>query len=68
MEDHTYEGVIRDIKMYLPKIKVGGFIAGHDLGRESVTKALRNQLGEVDARFEDSSLGCSSNTTCKKQL
>jgi predicted O-methyltransferase YrrM len=53
--DHTYEGVVRDIKMYLPKIKVGGFIAGHDLGRESVTKALRNQLGEVDARFEDSS-------------
>lgn len=53
--DHTYEGVVKDIKMYLPKIKVGGFIAGHDLGRESVTKALRNQLGEVDARFEDSS-------------
>ena len=53
--DHTYEGVNKDITMYLPKIKVGGFIAGHDLGRESVTKALRNQLGEVDARFEDSS-------------
>ena len=53
--DHTYDGVIRDIKLYLPKIKSGGFIAGHDLGKETVTKAIRNQLGEVDIYFEDSS-------------
>jgi predicted O-methyltransferase YrrM len=53
--DHTYDGVVRDIKLYLPKIKSGGFIAGHDLGKETVTKAIKNQLGEVDIYFEDSS-------------
>lgn len=28
--DHSYEGVSLDIKCWLPKVKVGGIIAGHD--------------------------------------
>jgi cephalosporin hydroxylase len=28
--DHSYEGVISDIKAWFPKVKVGGHIAGHD--------------------------------------
>lgn len=32
--DHNYEGVKRDILAWLPKIKKGGIIAGHDYGNE----------------------------------
>lgn len=53
--NHTYEGVLRDIKSYLPKIKKSGFISGHDLGKETVTNAIQDTLGEVDIYFEDSS-------------
>jgi hypothetical protein len=28
--DHSEEGVSKDIKAYLPKIKKGGFLSGHD--------------------------------------
>jgi hypothetical protein len=28
--DHTYESVLEDIKMWLPKLKKGGVISGHD--------------------------------------
>ena len=29
--DHSYEAVLADIRLYLPKIKRGGFMMGHDL-------------------------------------
>jgi hypothetical protein len=29
--DHSYEGVYNDIQAWLPKVKDGGFICGHDL-------------------------------------
>ena len=53
--EHTYEGVLKDIKAYLPKIKLNGYIGGHDLGRGEVTKALIESFGDVDIHFEDSS-------------
>ena len=28
--DHSYDGVMRDIEAYFPKIRIGGVIAGHD--------------------------------------
>lgn len=39
---HEYEDVIDDIKAWLPKIKVGGILAGHDYGRYSVNKAVKD--------------------------
>lgn len=30
--DHTYEGVLRDINAWLPKVKPGGILAGDDIG------------------------------------
>lgn len=44
--DHSYEGCKRDIEAYLPKVKKGGYIGGHDYNNVSdkfefgVTKAV----------------------------
>lgn len=42
--DHSYEGCKRDLLAWLPKIKKGGFITGHDLNWESVFKAISEVL------------------------
>ncbi len=38
--DHTYEGVLADLKAWFPKVRCGGLISGHDID---------NPLGKVDA-------------------
>lgn len=38
--DHSYEGVKRDIQMWIPKVRSGGVIAGHDYDWEGVKKAV----------------------------
>jgi hypothetical protein len=38
--DHTYEGVIRDIEMWEPKVQKDGLIIGHDLNWGSVARAV----------------------------
>lgn len=30
--DHTFQGVVRDLTAWFPKVKVGGIIGGHDYG------------------------------------
>ena len=54
---HTYEGVKEDIKNYLPKIKSGGYIAGHDYCDKfsGVIKAVNEAFGKPDQLFLDSS-------------
>jgi predicted O-methyltransferase YrrM len=54
--DHSYSAVKQDIIAWMPKVKVGGVISGHDFSWETVRKAL----AEVFARnpngvFEDDS-------------
>ena len=42
--DHRYEAVVQDIQAWLPKLKSGGFIAGHDYsggGNLGVSRAVR---------------------------
>lgn len=58
---HTYDGVKEDIKNYLPLVKEGGYIGGHDYGDEKhqhligVTKAVNEMIGEPDKVFADHS-------------
>ena len=57
---HTYDGVKNDIINYLPLVKKGGVIGGHDYGTShphllGVTEAVNEILGEPDKVFEDNS-------------
>lgn len=46
---HSYEAVIKDIKSWLPKMKDGSIMAGHDYTAwEGVGKAVRELLGIPD--------------------
>lgn len=47
--NHEYEYVYKDIAMYLPKIKPGGFIGGDDWHYEPIKRAVGELLGEVKA-------------------
>lgn len=44
--DHSYEGVIEDIDHWLPKIRAGGVLAGHDFGHQypGVKRAVRERF------------------------
>lgn len=43
---HTYEAVTEDIKAWLPKVKSGGILAGHDIFHGPVRRAVEEQLGK----------------------
>ena len=40
--DHTYEGVYIDLRVWLPKIRLGGVMAGHDYGFECANADILN--------------------------
>ena len=46
--DHRYEAVSQDIKAWMPKVKDGGILCGHDYYRRwmSVKKAVQEVFGE----------------------
>ena len=55
---HTYDGVKRDIELYLPKVKKEGLICGHDYNTspwEEVTEAIIEVLGKPHVKFADGS-------------
>lgn len=39
--DHSYNGVLSDLQLFLPKMKSGGLFAGHDVYLKGVQDALR---------------------------
>lgn len=69
--DHTLEGVLADLKAYLPKLKVGGLIIGDDykLGEwwgEGVVKAFAQCLFEDPIKVEfvvDNQICCRKTAT-----
>lgn len=49
--DHSYAGCRRDIEAWLPKVKRGGLLGGHDYGKADqgdVAGAVRDTLGRYD--------------------
>lgn len=54
---HTYEQVKKDIHNYLPFVKKGGFIAGHDYvpGFQGVMNAVNEKFGTPNQVFSDTS-------------
>ena len=47
--DHEEEAVVQDIEAWLPRVRLGGVICGHDWLRPSVKKAVEASLGTVEA-------------------
>lgn len=43
--DHSYEACMQDLYLWLPKVKKGGLLAGHDYGQFGVTDALNTVFG-----------------------
>lgn len=51
--DHSYEGCLADIRAWLPKVKPGGWICGHDYDHKvytefGVTQAVNESFTDVD--------------------
>ena len=42
--DHSYEGALKDIANYYPKVKSGGIFAGHDYYWPGVNRAIGDFL------------------------
>lgn len=55
--NHLYDAVIKDITLYLPKIKSNGIICGHDYWNDNCDpkKAVDKIFGKPDKVFTDSS-------------
>lgn len=55
---HDYSSVTYDIVLWLPKVKTGGILAGHDYGNAfhtGVKRSVDEAFGEPNMLFEDTS-------------
>lgn len=53
---HDYDSVSADIRAWLPKVKVGGMIAGHDHSHPPIQRALKEQIPSA-ARYKPKNKG-----------
>ena len=56
--NHDYQSVLNDIRIWAPKVKIGGLITGHDYTHENgygVIQAVDEVFGKPDKVFEDTS-------------
>jgi hypothetical protein len=44
---HDYDNVTADVKAWLPKVREGGILAGHDYGHSPVARAVHDVLGDI---------------------
>ena len=51
--DHSYNGCKKDILSWLPKIKKGGFICGHDYTRNGVKRSVDKIFRYSEIELED---------------
>ena len=52
---HDTESVVRDIGIWLPKIKDGGIMCGHDYSTSFIEQIVVNRFGFADKTYKDSS-------------
>jgi hypothetical protein len=45
--NHFYLHVKKDIKLYTPKVKLGGYVAGHDYKDVGIGKNIKNAVHEI---------------------
>lgn len=45
--DHRYEGVMRDLIAWTPKLRLGGIICGHDYDNPNVYRAVNEKFKKV---------------------
>jgi len=45
--EHSYEAVTNDIIMWYPKVRVGGYLGGHDFNQIPVKEAVRDYFGNI---------------------
>lgn len=45
--DHSYEGVTKDLALYLPKLKPNAILAMHDYSRQTVKKAINEKVDPI---------------------
>lgn len=50
--DHSFEAVVRDIRAWKPKLRVGGTLCGHDIDQPDVLSAVLHEL-ELFHQLED---------------
>lgn len=51
--DHGYEGCLKDIATWAPKVKKGGYVIGHDIHFSTVKKAVSEYFKEDKWNTED---------------
>jgi predicted O-methyltransferase YrrM len=49
--DHSYEGVVKDLQNYLPKMRPGGLIAGDDAFVPEIVQAVKDVAGHLNPQF-----------------
>lgn len=52
---HAYESVVEDITTWLPKVKKGAILAGHDITHPPVLQAVTDLLGDKWKRYGEMS-------------
>lgn len=60
--NHTYDFVTKDLEIWWPKIKKGGFISGHDYQLKGVTQAVTEfcNTNGVEIEYLTNEKGCAS--------
>ena len=51
--DHGYKGCFEDIEKWKSKIKLGGFVTGHDIWMSGIQKAVKEHFGNDYKKYPD---------------